>query len=203
MPDPPDHDNPLMTLHERLLRGDRLASEELARLQLPPLQEEIARRFPRADEQLVSDGVIDAVLDYCASPHQFDPGKDVPLDRFLATAAWRNVDNLLVGARRRRRREQKAGGEKREADVAFDPAARNIRREEEEECAARRTAILAALDDPKDKEIMALRLDGVRDTAAYARILTITDLPVQRQREEVKRHKDRITRFLRRKGLLS
>ncbi len=203
MPDPPDRDNPLLALHERLLRGDRLASEELARLLLPSLQEELARRFPRADEQLVSDGVIDAVLDYCASPQQFDPGKDVPLDRFLATAAWRNVDNLLVGDRRRRRRERKAGGEKREADVALDHAARNIRREEEEACTARRAAILAALDDPKDREIMVLRLDGVRDTAAYARVLTITDLPIERQREEVKRHKDRITRFLRRKGLLS
>jgi RNA polymerase sigma-70 factor (ECF subfamily) len=201
MRDPPDHD-PLLALHHRLLRGDRLASEELARLMLPLLQEELTRRFPRADEQLVSDGVIDAVLDYCASPQQFDPSKDVPLDRFLATAAWRNVGNLLIGERRRRRREKKAGGEKREADVALEPAARNIRREEEEQWAERRSAILAALDDLKDREIMALRLDGVRDTAAYARILLITDLPIQRQREEVKRHKDRITRFLRRKGLL-
>jgi RNA polymerase sigma-70 factor, ECF subfamily len=202
MHDPPDQDS-LLILHERLLRGDRLASEELARLVLPPLEEGIARRFPRADEQLTSDGVIDAVLDYCASPQQFDAGKNVPLDRFLATAAWRNVDNLLIGERRRRQREKKAGGGKHEADVALDPAARNIHREEEEQCAVRRDAILAALDDPKDKEIMALRLDGVRDTAAYARILSITDLPIQRQREEVKRHKDRITRFLRRKGLLS
>jgi RNA polymerase sigma-70 factor (ECF subfamily) len=201
MRDPPEE--PLLALHERLLCGDRLASENLARLVLPSLQEEIARRFPHADEQLISDGVIDAVLDYCASPQQFDTSKGVPLARFLATAAWRNVDNLLVGERRRRQRERRAGEETREADVALDPAARNLQREEEEQSAARRAAILAALDDPKDQEIMALRLDGVRDTAEYARILTITDLPIERQREEVKRRKDRITRFLRRKGLLS
>ncbi|MCI0457637.1 MAG: hypothetical protein L0Z62_11755 [Gemmataceae bacterium] len=201
MPDPPEQDT-FQTLHERLLRGDRLASEELVRLMLPALQEEIVRRFPRVDEQLVSDGVIDALLDYCASPQQFDATQDVPLDRFLATAAWRNVDNLRIGERRRKERERKAGSKKREADVALDPAARNIRREEREQCEERQAAILAALDDPKDKEIMTLRLEGVRDTAPYARILNITDLPVERQREEVKRHKDRITRFLRRKELL-
>jgi RNA polymerase sigma-70 factor (ECF subfamily) len=201
MRDPPDQEA-LKTLHERLQRGDRLASEELARLLLPALLEEVSRRFPRTDEQLISDGVIDAVLDYCEVPDQFDPGKEVPLDRFLSTAAWRNVDNLLISERRRKEREKKAGRKKREADVALDPAARNIQREEQEQCDKRKAALLAALDDPKDREIMALRLEGVRDTAAYARILNITDLPIQRQREEVKRHKDRITRFLRRKGLL-
>jgi len=202
MSDPPEED-PFPALHERLMHGDRLASEELARLVLPLLQGEMARRFPGTDDQLLSDGVIDAVLGYCACPGQYDPGQGVPLDRFLATAAWRNVSNLRTGERRRLRREKKVGGEKHETDVALDPAARNIQREEEEQHAARRAAILAALDDPKDREIMALRLDGVRDTAAYARILEITNLPTQRQQEEVKRHKDRITRSLRRKGLLS
>ena len=119
--------------------------------------------------------MIDALLDYCASPQQFDATQDVPLDRFLATAAWRNVDNLRIGERRRKECERKAGSKKREADVALDPAARNIRREEREECEERQAAILAALDDPKDKEIMTLRLEGVRDTAPYARILNITD----------------------------
>jgi hypothetical protein len=189
-------------LHERLRRGDRLASEELSRALLPVLQEEMARRFPRADEQVVSDGVIDAVLDYCASPDQFDPGKDVPLDRFLSTAAWRNVGNLLVGEGRRKRREKKAGAKKREEDVALDPAARIIQREEEERADQQQATLLAALRDSTDKEIMAMRLRGVRDTAEYARVLNISHLPTQDQREEVKRQKDRITRYLRRKGLL-
>jgi RNA polymerase sigma-70 factor (ECF subfamily) len=164
--------------------------------------EEIGRRFPGTDEHLVSDGIIDAILDYCVHPEQFDGSKDVPLDRFLATAAWRNVDNLLTGERRRKRRERMVGSEKREADVALDPVARNIRQEELRQLDEKQADMLAALDDPKDKEILALRLKGIRATAPYACVLGITHLPLKQQREEVKRHKDRITRFLRRKGLL-
>jgi RNA polymerase sigma-70 factor (ECF subfamily) len=189
-------------LHERLLVGDRLASEELLRLLLTPLVQEIGGRFPRVDEQLVSDGVIDALLDYCACPGQFDAARDVPLDRFLATAAWRNVDNLITSERRRKERERKVGSKKREADVALNPVARNIRQEELQQLAEKEAAMFAALDDPKDKEILRLKLEGVRDTASFARVLNITHLPVAKQREEVKRHKDRIIRFLRRKGLL-
>src|SRR5437868_5362322 len=98
MRDPPDPDT-LRALHQRLVGGDRLASEELSRLLLPSLLEDIARRFPRVDEQLISDGVNDAVLDYCACPAQFDVSRNVPLEEFLATAAWRNVDNLLIAER--------------------------------------------------------------------------------------------------------
>jgi RNA polymerase sigma-70 factor (ECF subfamily) len=202
MRDPPDRDG-LRALHDRLLRGDRLASEELSRVLLPFLQAEVARQFPRADEQLVNDGVIDAVLDYCVRPEQFDTSRDVPLDRFLAAAAWRNVDNLLTAERRRKQRERKVGQQKREADVALDPVARNIRQEEQQDLDERKAAMLKMLDHPVDKEILAFWLQGIRDTAPYAQVLGITDLPLKKQRQEVKRHKDRITRFLRRKGLLA
>jgi RNA polymerase sigma-70 factor (ECF subfamily) len=194
MSEPPER-HLLLLLHERLLNGDRVASEEVMGLMLAPLQEEIARRFRNVDEQLVSDGVIDAILDYCASPQRYNASS--PLDRFLSKAAWRNVANLLKGESRRKQREWTVGRKNREADVALDPVARNILREEQEHCVERRAAILAALDDPRDREIATLILDGVRDSTQYALVLHTTD------RQEVRRHKDRITRFLRRKGLLS
>ncbi|MCS6897940.1 MAG: hypothetical protein NZM29_08210 [Nitrospira sp.] len=179
-----------------------MASEELSRLILPYLFEEMSRRFPRVDPHLVSDGVIDAVLDYCKSPSTFDVSKAVPLDRFLATAAWRNVTNLAVGERRRKKREEKIGSKKRFVDVALDPVARKIQQEEEDAWRRRYTALLDALTDPKDKGILQLKLEGVRDTAAFAQVLRITHLPLEEQRKNVKRHKDRIIRFLRRQGLL-
>jgi RNA polymerase sigma-70 factor, ECF subfamily len=201
MHDPPDR-AVLDALHERLVLGDRLASEELSSLLLPRLIDEVSRRFPTADEQIINDGVIDAVLDYCVHPQGFDANKEVPIDRFLATAAWRNVDNLVIGERRRKQREKVVGRKKREADVALDPPARKIKQEEEDEVNRRCTAMFEALTDPKDKEILRLKLEGVRDTSAFAHVLKITHLQVAKQREEVKRHKDRITRLLRRKGLL-
>lgn len=198
---PPERDA-LGSVHERLMRGDRLASEELARLVLPSLVEEMIRRFPTTDEQMVSDGVIDAVLEYGAYPQRFDTGKGVPLDRFLARAAWRNVQNLRTRETRLKQRERKVGRQKREADVALDPVARNIRREELRQLEEKKAAMFAALGSPQDKEILRLKLEGARDTASFARVLAITDLPVTRQRQEVKRHKDRVIGLLRRRGLL-
>lgn len=201
MPDSPDH-YPLPALHDRLRCGEPMAPDDLARLLLPLLGDDLARRFPHADEQLIHDSVIDALLEYFASPQRFDASRNVPLDRFLASAASRNLTNSLLAEQRRKRREKAVGSKKREADVALDPAARNIQREDLEHGRQQRCAILAALEDPLDKEVLALMLDGVRDTATFARILHLTDLPTREQREEVKRRKDRITRRLRRKGLL-
>jgi hypothetical protein len=200
MPASPDRAT-LCLLHQRLLGGDPLASAELLALVLPSLVEEVGRRLPRrVDAQLIHDGAIDALLDYCARPQRFDADNGAPLDRFLCTAARRNVSNLLVGEQRRKRREHEVG--KREADVALDPLARNIQQEELRELEGRRAAAVGALDDPVDREVLALQFQGVRDTAAFARVLGISHLPPGRQRQEVKRRKDRINRFLRRRGLL-
>lgn len=200
--DPPDRDT-LLSLHARLRSGDRLASEALMRLLLARLVADVARGSSRVDEQLIADGVTDALLDYAERPGQFDAGRGVPLDRFLAAAARRNVANLLRGERRRKARERKVGLRKREADVAQDPAAGNTRQEDLEAIERRRAAMDEALTSPEDREVLGLILDGVKETAAFARILGLAHLPADEQRREVRRHKDRITRFLRRKGLLS
>lgn len=201
MRDPPDRDT-LQALHARLLSGDRLVSEAVMRLLLPHLVADVAQGFSQADEQLIADGVTDALLDYCEHPQQFDAGRGVPLNRYLATAARRNVANLLRGERRRKARERKAGGRNREADVAQDPAAGNTRQEDLERIERRRAAMSEALANPTDREVLGLVLDGVKEAGAFARILGLAHLPPGEQRKEVRRHKDRITRFLRRKGLL-
>lgn len=202
MRDPPERDA-LRALHERLLSGERLASEELSRFVLPALVDELVRRLPRVDEHLIRDGVIDAVLEYCTDPQRFDAGRGVPLDRFLATAAWRNVDNLLVAERRRKQREREAGAKNREADVGLDPLARNIQQEEQRAAEQKRQALFAALKTQQDRDMLALWLDGVKDTREYARVLNITQLPFEQQKGEVYRNKERIIRFLRRRGLLT
>jgi hypothetical protein len=83
----------LLGLHRRLCDGDRTASEELAELILEPLVDAVSRRFPHHDKQTIWDGVVDALLDYCARPHQFDETRRVPLDHFLRMASRHNVMN--------------------------------------------------------------------------------------------------------------
>ncbi len=53
----------LLVLHIRLLAGDRTASEEVASFLLVPLAQEVSHRFPQADEQIIFDGVTEAILD--------------------------------------------------------------------------------------------------------------------------------------------
>jgi RNA polymerase sigma-70 factor (ECF subfamily) len=189
----------LLALHKRLLAGDRTASEEVASRLLGPLTQEVSSQFPHVDQEHIWDGVVDALLDYCARPYQFDEGRRVPLDRFLRLAAWRNVANMFRGNNRRKVREERVGQDPTEVSVELDSVAGNI--VQKEEIAAyqqRQKAIMNVLHNPQDRQIFALRLQGERRTEKFAEILGIGDLPIEAQRREVKRNKDRIDKILRR-----
>lgn len=191
----------LLELHRRLCHGDRTASEELADLILEPLVERVSRRFPRIDDQIIWDAVIDAFfLEYCSRPPRFDAGRAVPLDAFLLMAARRNVANALRGEARRRAREAEAAQDDAPSAVELDPTAGNILQQEETRQVQRQQDLMRLLQDPKDRRVLALRLQGERRTEAFAKILGISHLPTEVQRWEVKRAKDRIDKIVRRKG---
>jgi RNA polymerase sigma-70 factor, ECF subfamily len=99
----------LLELHRRLLTGDRIASEEVVTLLLASLTQEVSAQFRQIDQHIIWDGVIDAMLDYCARPQQFDAERGVSLKHFLRLAARRNVMNRLRGEQRRKVREEAAG----------------------------------------------------------------------------------------------
>jgi hypothetical protein len=190
----------LLALHRRLCDGDRTASDELAELILEPLIDAIARRFPRTDEQIVWDGVVEAFLEYCARPSRFDERRRVPLDRFLQMASTRNLQNLQRSEDRRRARQERVGGRSADVAVELDPVAGNLlQREENEQLQQQEEEMMHLLQDPIDRQILALRLQGERRTEAFAVILKISHLPIEVQRREVKRAKDRIDKILRRR----
>jgi len=58
---------------------------------------------------------------------------------------------------------------------------------------------LNVLDKETDKQIVSLMAEGVRETAAYATVLGISNLPSQEQAKIVKRNKDRVIKLLQRK----
>lgn len=189
----------LLALHRRLLDGDRIASEELISLLLSPLTDRLAGQFPRVDRQIISDGVVDALLEYCAEADRFDEQRNVPLDRFLSKAAWRNIANSLRGEKRRKVREEKASVAYGDPLVELDPTAGNLL--QKEETARRRrqeVVVMQMLPDLQDREIWTLRIQGERRTEAFADILGIAHLPAAEQRREVKRAKDRIDKVVRR-----
>jgi len=198
MPDPDDAQG-LLWLHTRLLNGDRVASEELAELLLERLVCEVAGRFRGTDPQLVSDAVTDALLDYCARPSGFDPSQGIPLSRFLAHAARRNVSNLLRGERRRKTREEKWGESLAEKDVELGASVGNPIQNEAQIQQQRLGGLAQALKDPVDKKIFQLRTQGERRTSEFAKVMGVAHLPKAEQRREVKRAKDRIEKLLQRR----
>jgi RNA polymerase sigma-70 factor (ECF subfamily) len=198
---PPSFDSSqLLDFHRRLCEGDRTASEELAELLLGPLIEALSHRFPDTDEQTIWDGVVDAFLDYAARPCQFNVGRGVPLDGFLRMASRRNVTNALRGEARRRVRQATAAADYL-AVVELDPTAENLLQQEEARRLQRQQEDwMKHLRDLKDQQIWAMRLRGERRTEAFAEVLGISHLPIEAQRREVKRVKDRIDKVLRRHG---
>jgi RNA polymerase sigma-70 factor (ECF subfamily) len=142
-----------------------------------------------------------AFLDYCSRPHQFDERHGVPLDRFLHKASWRNVANILRSSARRRTREEESARAHASAAVELDPVVGNLlQREESAKLHQREEDLMNLLQDPTDRQVLALRLQGERRTEAFADLLGVSHLPITAQRREVKRAKDRIDKILRRKG---
>jgi RNA polymerase sigma-70 factor (ECF subfamily) len=189
----------LLALHRRLLDGDRVASEELVEVLLGHLVNEMTRKFRRTDVHLLSDGVTDALLEYCLKPRAFDAGRGVPLDRFLAKAAWRNIANSLRGERRRQIRERKSLQLSDEKVVELQPTMGNPIQNEPENLQQQLDEIRRSLENPTDGEILDLRVMGERRTEPFAKVMGISHLPIDQQRREVKRAKDRIDKVLRRR----
>ena len=190
----------LLVLHECLRQGDRLASEVLISVLLEPLVREMERKFPRTDPHQVCDGVTDALLDVCSRPGTFDPGRSVPLDRFIAQAAWRNIRDTLRGEKRRKVREEKASDLSVENLVALPPPAANSEESLSQRWRQQTDDLMRTLDNPMDRKILELKLAGVRRTDEFAQVIGITHLPIAEQRRAVKRAKDRIDVQLKRKA---
>jgi hypothetical protein len=136
---------------------------------------------------------------YCSRPHQFDERRGLALDRFLQLASRRNIANILRSHARRQAREEEAARVYASAAVELDPVVGNLLYQEEHaRLHQQEEELLNLLQDPKDRQILPLRLQGERRTEAFAAILGVSHLPIEAQRREVKRAKDRIDKILRR-----
>lgn len=197
-------------IHERLLSGDPIASAELARAYLEPLVRHLRRRHPEVnDETLLWDAATDAVLDYADNPSSFDPNMS-GLFGYLKMASHRDLLNVLEKERRRRTSERSAslravelspgGGKELQRDEDIESVGE---RTEQDEQRSRQVMekVYGALPDPRDRRMLELMMDEVRETEAFAEVLDIRDRGEAEQRRMVKRHKDRIKKRVQRLGL--
>lgn len=171
---------------------------------LTTLVREVAAQFPHVDEQVRWDGVVDAVLEYCAAPTSCTALTSEAVQKHLGIIAWRRVANRLRSAKRRTAREDRAArgtvsdalGEQSVEDAS--PVGTLLRAEEEAGRAARLAQLWQALPDERDRRILELRIAGERNTDVFAEVLGIGSLPPKERRLMVKRAKDRIDKVVRR-----
>jgi RNA polymerase sigma-70 factor, ECF subfamily len=201
--------------HDRLVAGDRVASEELASLLLDPLVARLRRRWPRWNHtDVLYDAAVDVVLDYLQAPERYEPGRG-PLLRWLEVAAHRDLTNAYRSARQRQAIElvplSAVGDPKRpsheiphgatpirQAQLAPDPA--NAARLDGLDGWRR---VRQACPDKRERELIwACWVEGERSTDELAGILGVDHLPVEQRRRRVKDARDVARRKLLRMGLI-
>ena len=191
----------ILALHRRLLDGDPTASEEASRLLLISLLEETQHQYPRLDEQVIADAVVEAFLDYFEHPSHADKTGESGPRAFLKKAAWRNAANLYRSGKRRKSREELWIAENAGSTVEDCSALGTLIQEEEKGERDKQIANLnALLPEERDREVLRLRLKGERRVKAFSEALGITHLPAPEQRRIVKQTKDRIDKVLKRRG---
>jgi hypothetical protein len=197
-----------LELHTRLLAGDKVASDEVARAFLLPVVERLRRRFRRLDDEtLVQDAASDAILSYVERPAQYNP-KRKRLLGYLVMSADGDLRNALDSQRRRATREVTTDS------VELYLEARNIDWEEANEVgehdddamsvsdiAEVKRKVAEVITDPVDLRLVELMLRGERRTKAFAKVLGIAALDELEQRRIVKQAKDRLKKRLVRLGV--
>lgn len=193
-----------LALHEKILRGDSLGPSMLAELVVPKIVESLRRKYHTIpDQHLVDTAAADAIMTYLKAPQKFDKARG-SLIGYLWMAAQGDLLNALKRAKGSPDplREEKVVELQPhspeyilEAQVG-NPEAAYAFLEEQQRVSEQ---IGSVLDDPTDREIAKLMLDGVRETDEFARILGILDENEGSRTLIVKRHKDRIKLALRRK----
>lgn len=187
-------------LLRRLCEGDPIAPDQFCETYLPLLMADRRWRLPGIrDPHLIEEAAIQTVLDFVKRPDRYDPAK-LPILSYLRMLAGNDLKNLIAKEARHARRRAPIEA------VELHPSAGNQQQDGpslpggvSHELVRRR--LQAQVPDSRDQEAMAMMIDGVRETAAYARVYGLQALPAEEQRKQVKRLKDRLDKTMKRLGV--
>jgi RNA polymerase sigma-70 factor (ECF subfamily) len=188
-----------LALHEALRRNDPTAPSKLADLLLCPLVRKLTKAFPNLpDPDTVEDAAIAAMMSYLQRPEQFAPGKSSLLS-YLTMSARGDLLNSLKKNGRRKAREVPLD------DVELADRSRNNEWGETGEASsgpqiAMMRVVEEQLEDQVDRKLVELMLAGERRTSVFAEVLGISDRTASEVRKIVKRHKDRLKKYLQRRA---
>ena len=187
--------------HQRLLgREDPVAFAELAEAcYADVVRKTRARAGSAAEPALIEEAVGTAFLDYYNHLERYNPELSSLCD-YLVMAAYRDFQNVQQRENRRSRWQVLHSDMAHIADdnaATVDDAEQSINRLHAAEVWSHVNAVFT---DPVEREVLALIIEGVRDTSAYATILGISQLSEDEQMQYVNRVKNRIKKRLRRIG---
>jgi RNA polymerase sigma-70 factor, ECF subfamily len=209
--------DPILAAHDRLIAGDRVASEELAGLLLDPLVARLKRRWPRWEHtDVLYDAAVDVMLSYLEAPERYSPSTG-PLLRWLEVAAHGDLTNTYRSGRQRQAIElvplSTIGDPQRRSEDLLDTATvtpiGRVRLAPDPANAERLDGLGAwrrirqACPDERERELIwACWVEGERSTEELAKILGVEHLPVDQRRLRVKNARDVARRKLQRLGLV-
>jgi hypothetical protein len=180
-------------LHRTIVgRTDPTATARAFELLLEPLKVRLRFRWPNMSQDELESWAIDALIAYLENPARYDP-KQSALLTYLAMDADGDIKNAYSSAQATRERFL--------ADVEDEASRRNETTDDEKldlDDRALYASLRDAFPDKRDRKVIDLMLQNVRETVAYAGVLGIAHLPSAQQAAEVKRVKDRIKKRLRR-----
>lgn len=180
-------------LHERVLQKDPVVPADVYQAFMEPLLRVLPTELGCTREDAY-DSAIDAVLSYLNNPERYDPHR-ARLSSYLTQSAKNRATDRRRSSEARTRREQ-------EFATVVELRARSPK--EDLEISVETRFLLERLDDSgldvRDREFLRLILMGERDTYVLAKVLGVDSLPKKELQREVKRHRDRLMKWLERFG---
>jgi RNA polymerase sigma factor (sigma-70 family) len=190
----------LRAIHERVVAGDPAAPSDLFITVQGPIVRVLYGRFRSAglSWEAAGDLATDALLSYLSAPERFDQER-ASLFTYLVIIANGDALNRC----RDRRKEQKKYAQLVELSAVEGNVEEDAQTQIESRIDAERL-IRSRIDDiaetDMDRRVLELMLQGERETAAYAVVLGIDELPASAQRSAVKQYRDKIDKRLKRLG---
>lgn len=187
-------------LLHRLRARDPIAAAEFCERYLPLLLAD--RRWfagRTRDDHLIEEAAHLALFNFVKRPETYDSSQKGILP-YLRMAAGGDLLNAIAREQRHARRRapleavelQPVGGNDQQSPPDLPGGV-------SQELLLHR--LREQLPEPRDREAMGMMIDGVRETAAYARLYELDHLPAEQQTRAVKRHKDRLKQRARRLGV--
>lgn len=182
-------------LFERLVEGEETASSELFSLYYDDVYRYFKKVFHgRLKEDDLLDLIAESLFKFIDKPQKFDPAKG-SLKKYLQADVRYDIINHLK--------------KKSPNYVELDEGFRNsMVKEDNPEISFMKKELLEKaeamlqdwFEDEVDFKIAWNVVCQTRETQHYANILGIDHYPIDKQKKEVKRHKDRIKKRLERRG---